>query len=1119
MRPYLRDPSILGSALAFVADDDIWLTSTSETLARRLTADTVPVSDPRISPDGSAIAFTSRRDGVSEAYVVELTGGDARRLTYFGDGTTRVTGWSGDGKVIVTSATGEPFRSRTWAYAVDPDRGRADRLHFGPVSAVRVGPTGSVVLGYNQARTRGASWKRYRGGRSASLLIDVAGSGEFARFMADLDGQLEDPMWVGDRVAFLSDHEGCGNVYSVTPDGTGLLRHTDHDEFYARAAQSDGTRVAYQSGGDIWLLEELGADSQPRRLDIELSTPRTGRSEWRLRARQGVGAFSPGQKGQASAVTVRGNTFWLTLRDGPARHLAGGGAVRTRMPVTFGPVGAEAIAYVTDATNEDAIEVVRAAPEPAGAPEPRRIGAGELGRILSLEGSPDGRHLAAVTHDGRVVLVDVESAELQTIDESEHGEASGLTFSPDSRWLAWSSVGRHRLRQIKLARLVTGLEVFEATPLRFDDHCPAFTPNGKYLAFLSARTFDPVYDAQVFDMSFVMAYRPYLIALAATTPSPFAPRVEGRPRPGDEDSGTGGAGHRRHQRANGAAGPGPGPGSAEPSASAPPSGQVGDQSAPPDEVKPITIDIEGIFDRVTPVPVAPGKYRKLRSVHNGLLWLRDPPWGVLGEGRPVGPSGPNPALIHFDIDKRRERPIVDAVGDYSVTGDGRSIVVKQDNKLRLQPSDERPKDDDDNVIEIDLSRIRVSVEPPVEWLQMYDEAARLMREYYWLADMGGVDWSAIVARYRTLVERIATRDDLSELLWEVQGELGNSHAYETPPTRHPTEEEAVGYLGADFAPLPDGSWQVTRILPSESSVPGARSPLAAPGVAVSVGDSIVAVDNRPVDAARGPAVALVGAADTPVLLTVRPGDGGELRQVAVVALSHERSLRYHDWVTQRRAVVHEATAGRVGYLHIPDMVGSGWAEFHRDLRLEVDREALVVDVRNNGGGHVSELVLEKLSRTVHAWDVPRYKEATTYPADAPRGPLVAVVDEHAGSDGDIAAAVFRQRALGPLVGTRTWGGVVGIDRRYNLVDGTSVTQPRYAFWLEGVGFDLENRGVEPDVEVRILPQDWAAGRDPQLEEAIRLALSALDARPAARPPDLPSGLSRAAPPLPPRGSG
>jgi tricorn protease len=428
--------------------------------------------------------------------------------------------------------------------------------------------------------------------------------------------------------------------------------------------------------------------------------------------------------------------------------------------------------------------------------------------------------------------------------------------------------------------------------------------------------------------------------------------------------------------------------------------------------------------------------------------------------------------------------------------------------LEVLPADYKPDggdhDDPDDEIVVDLSRIRVQVDPAAEWRQSFDEAGRLMRDHFWRADMGGIDWNAMLARYRPIVEAIGSHDDLVDLLWEVQGELGTSHAYVTPPSDHLDSARRLGLLGADLVRDGAGVWRISAVLPGDSSDPGARSPLRAPGVAVRPGDAILAVDGRPVDASHGPGPLLIGAAGNPVELTIGPAGGGENRHVVVVPLLDETPLRYQAWVADRRAYVHAATDGRVGYLHVPDMVATGWAQLHRDLRLEVRRDALIADVRENRGGHLSQLVVEKLGRTIVGWQVARDDYyAEPYPHDAPRGPVVAVANEFSGSDGDIVSAAIKTLGIGPVVGVRTWGGVIGIDMRYHLVDGTLVTQPRYAMWMRGPGWSVENYGVDPDVEVVTTPQDYAAGRDPQLDTAISIALTSLADRPAATRPQLP----------------
>ncbi|GAA3234959.1 hypothetical protein GCM10020256_52470 [Streptomyces thermocoprophilus] len=425
--------------------------------------------------------------------------------------------------------------------------------------------------------------------------------------------------------------------------------------------------------------------------------------------------------------------------------------------------------------------------------------------------------------------------------------------------------------------------------------------------------------------------------------------------------------------------------------------------------------------------------------------------------------------------------------------------------LRVVPSDRRASgdDDSDNNVNVDLSRVRQLLDPAAEWRQMYEETGRIMRDNFWRADMGGVDWDAVLDRYRPVLDRIATHDDLVDLLWEVQGELGTSHAYVLPhgSAGHGPRQ---GLLGADLSRHEDGQWRIDRVLPAETSDPEARSPLAAPGVAVRPGDAIVAVNGRPVDPVTGPGPLLVGTAGKPVELTVSPAGGGDVRHAVVVPLADEEPLRYHAWVADRRAYVHEKSGGRLGYLHVPDMQAPGWAQIHRDLRVEVAKEGLVVDVRENRGGHTSQLVIEKLARRIVGWDVPRGMRPFSYPQDAPRGPVVAVADEFSGSDGDIVNAAIKALDLGPVVGTRTWGGVIGIDSRYRLVDGTLVTQPKYAIWLEGVEWGVENHGVDPDVEVVQRPQDYAAGRDAQLDEAVRIALEALERTPAKTPPEPPA---------------
>ena len=1071
---YLRYPHIHADLVTFVAENDVWLAPPTGGRAWRVSADQVPVTRPRISPDGTLIAWTSTRDGAPEVHVAPVDGGQARRLTYWGSAQTSVLGWTAEGEVLALSTVGRMSRAHPWAFAVPLDGGPARRLPYGRVGGVAREPGGERVLLSSAGMSREpAHWKRYRGGTAGKLWLGV--EGDFARVHADVDGNIDSPMWVGDRIAFLSDHDGVGQLWSSLPDGSDLRRHSAH-EFYARNASTDGARVVYHSGGELYLVDDLAAGTGPRRLDVRLGGPRVNRQPRPVPVGRHLGAVSPDEDARSSVVEVRGTIHRVTHRDGPARTLSAAPGVRNRLPLSLAD---GASVWVTDAEGEDGLEFA----------DGRRVAVGQLGRVEELVASPDGAHLAVANRDGLVLLVRTEDGTVREIDRGTSSHATDLAFSPDSQWLVWS----HALsveevpRQLRLARLADGT-VTDLTPPRFTDYAPTFTTDGKHLAFLSMRDFDPVYDAHVFDLSFPVACRPYLLTLAADTLSPFGPQPQGRAlgKGGDEDA---------SKKAE----------AADETEAAEADGTEEDGTAA-EEAPATRLDLDGLADRIVPFPVPSGNYSSLRAVKGGVVWLEHPIAGVLGTSRATpDDESERSSLERFDFATRRAETLVDELDRFEVSGDGARLAVVDHGDLRIVPADHRVgKDERDDAVTVDLSRVRVTVDPAAEWGQMFDETARLMRDNFWRTDLGGLDWPAVQARYRPLVDRLGSYSDLVDLLWELQGEPGTSHAYVQPNGSGAGGSRRLGMLGADLARDGAGVWRVVRVLPGESSDPAARSPLGAPGVSVRAGEAILEVDGRPVDTVSGPAPLLVGTAGKPVELTIGAADDASAqRAVVVVPLADEEALRYHAWVADRRNYVHERSAGALGYLHVPDMVANGWAQVHRDLRTEMARDGLVVDVRENRGGHTSQLIIEKLNRRVIGWGVVRDFTPHSYPEIAPRGPLVSVADEFSGSDGDIVNAAFQALKLGPVVGVRTWGGVVGIDGHYSLVDGTGVTQPRYSTWMEGYGWGLENHGVDPDVEVVCTPQDWAAGRDPQLDEAIRIALAALAETPAATPPAIP----------------
>jgi len=1199
---YLRFPHVYGDLLAFVAEDDVWLAPAEGGRAWRLTSDGGQASHPRFSPDGATIAWTSWRDGgIPEVYTADSDGGVATRRTYWGDPRTRVTGWTDAGEVLAITAVDQPSAQRTMAYAVPLDT-PPRHLPFGQVNDLALTTAATVLL--TGQRGDPSHWKRYRGGTGGRLWVATGEDPLFTRILSQLNGQLAAPMIVGGRIVFLSDHEGTGNLYSTTINGDDLRRHTDHDGFYARNPATDGTAIVYHVAGDIWRLDSLAADAMPRKLDIQLTTPPAARIPRVITAADHLGELDCDETGQASVVEVRGTIHWLTHSDGPARALSVNPAARARLPRILGKTGK--VAWVTDAGGGDAIQVAEI--EPDSADTVTTLTSADLGNVTQLVASPDGAKLAAASHDGRLLLVDVESGEVTELTANDDGDIEDVSWSPDSAWLAWAQPGPQPLARIRLARVEDGFTV-DVTDGRFVDSDPVFTVDGLYLAFLSRRTFDPIYDAHSFDLSFPFGARPYLVPLAAHTLSPFGPLPGGRPVGG------------------------------------------GDNSKDSSERVRLTVDTDGISSRVVAVPVDEARYYYLAAAKGGLLWLRYPLSGVLGEGTADPEDGhPSPALERFDLRKRESSVLANEVSWYAVSGDGARLVIAHHGDVRVAPADRKSDNgSSDDVVNVDLTRARFQADPAALWRHAYAEFGRLLRRDFWNTDMSGVDWDGVLDEYRFLLDRVRTSAEFGDLLWEVAGELGTSHAYVTPSgtfsARSAQRGQPAALLGADVVRAPDGRWLVARVLPGESSDPRARSPFAAPGVAVREGDEILAVDGRPVDPVHGPGPALAGTHGKPVELTIKPADPSlvprppadeeededdedekssdakdtkdtakaaaapkaaareaagapeaaspseisgadapdisdisvmsaerelataegsadvaadadskpdtdaaskadtgtepkadadaaaeadtpakapelefpETRRVVIVPLYDDRRLRYQDWVANRRAFVRTRSDGRVGYLHVPDMMGEGWAHLHRDLRAEMSRDALIVDVRGNRGGHTSQLIIEKLARRIIGWKIPRHLRPYSYPQEARRGPMVALTDEFAGSDGDIVTAAIKSLGLGPVIGARTWGGVVGIDGHgHGLVDGTRITIPRYASWFNEFGWSVENYGVDPDTEVLISPDDWAVGHDPQLEVAVDRALALLEEDPRPPLPDPATGPVKRRPPLPPR---
>jgi tricorn protease len=1067
---YLRYPAIHGDQVVFVTEDDLWTVHTNGGEARRLTADLLQVGRPSLSPDGSLVAFTSEAGGQPDVYVMPAGGGEARRLTWLGEGA--VLGWAPDGRIVIASAAGQPFQSLAMAYALqaDPAPGTApEPLPYGPVGAVSYGPRGGVVIGRNTADP--ARWKRYRGGTAGALWIDPAGTGDWRPLLgsAGRDGQpgtgsfpgnLACPMWIGEHIWFLSDHEGIGNLYSCDPDGADLRRHTDHDEHYARWASTDGTRVVYQVAARLWLLDPAAGDPQP--IQVEVRSPRTQRRRRFVDTDHNLGGWALDKSGERLALDVRGKLVSLGTWEGAVRQHGRAQGARYRL-ARF--AGDQDLVSVSDEGGEEGVEV-----HPLeGEPIPSRLPVPELGRVVELVPSPDGRRLAITNHRNQLLVVERENTTTKVLDAPSAGRPGEPAWSPDGRWLAWASPASEHARQIRLANLEDESgRVYDVTPPRFHDSCPTFDPEGRWLCFLSHRTFDPVYDNLLFDMGFPKGVRPYLVTLHTEDPSPFLVK----PKPAE-------------------------------------AGDEAKEAKPPAGVR---IDLEGLAGRAIPFPVPEARYERVALLPGTkALLLSRPVEGALSRDVFATNPPPNGTIELYDLTEGKHEDLVHDVEDFALSADGRHVAYATRSEdgtqhLRVLESGTKPPEGSEQDPAgkaggwVDLGRVRVEMDPGAEWAQMLAEAWRLQREQFWAPDLSGVDWDRVLQRYLPLVNLVATRAELSDLIWEMQGELGTSHCYEIGGDYRPAPRWGVARLGADLAWDPEAScWRVSHLARGEVWETAEAPPLAMPGVGVRTGAAILAVNGQPVPAEWGPGPLLANQSGQPVELTVHDAGAPSPRRVLVPTLTDERPLRYREWVEANRDRVHSDTAGRAGYVHIPDMMAKGFAEFHRGYHREVERDALVIDARYNQGGHVSGLLLEKLARRRIGYDVVRWGHTKPYLGDSPAGPLVLLTNEWAGSDGDIFTHGFQMLGLGPVVGTRTWGGVIGIELTLPLVDGTVTTQPQYAYWFADVGWGVENHGADPDHMVVIGPGDYATGRDPQLEKGIELVLAALSRHEAPKP--------------------
>ena len=1044
----LRFPDIHGERVVFTYGGDLWLAPVAGGVATRLTSHPGVELFAKFSPDGNWIAFTGQIDGDEQVYVIPTVGGVPRQLTHYPARgplpprwgyDNQVFGWTPDGRSIL-------FRSHrdSWTlpvsrlYRVALTGGAAEVLPMPESGAGDYAADGSKIV-YSPRSRDFRSEKRYGGGQANDLFIFDLTTKETKR-VTDHPRADRDPMWIGRTIYFNSDRDDKFNLYAwdtVTGKTTPV---TTGREWDVRWPSSDNVgRIVYELNGGLQIYDVRSRKT----LSPAITVPDEGLNRRPGRVSVGGMVFNYGlsPKGERALFAARGDIFTAPIEKGVARNLTNSSGAHDKWP-SWSPDGSR-IAFISDRTGEEEIWVIgQDGREPAV-----QLTTGGRAMRYAPEWSPDGKYIAFTDKDGKVWVLTVADRKLVEVADSRAGMVTDHTWSPRGNHLAFSLADDNMMASIYVWSAEDG-QVRRVTGGVFDETSPAWDPAGNYLYYLSTREFAPQLSNAEFNYATNRDVGIFAIALRKDVAHPF---------PAESD-------------------------------------EVTVEGAKPQVAKPSDrlIDFEGIEARVTRVPVEPGNFSGLAAKSGHLLYVASPAsyYGRAGDGAP--------ALRIFSLKERKESVLLEGAGGYALAADGGKLLTRQGGGFVLL--DAVPGASSRKTVS--TASLYVDRVPEQEWRQIFNEVWRRYRDFFYVPNMHGFDWESIRRQYEPLLKDVAHRSDLNYVISEMIAELTVQHAYIDGGDMNIPPRPRVALPGARFElDREAGRYRIATIFAGQNEEEIYRSPLTEVGVDVKAGDYVLAINGEELKADDDPWRLLRNRADGPVQLTVnsRPGPDGA-RVVAYRPVTDEQNLLYLDWVTKNRALVDRLSGGRLGYLHIPDMGANGIREFIKWYYPQLRREGLVIDVRANGGGNVSRMLIERLRRKALAAGFSRTNEfGTTYPDGVFIGPLVCLLNENSASDGDIFPAMFREAGLGTLIGKRSWGGVVGITNRGNLIDGGVVNVPEFGFANTKGEWIIEGYGVDPDITVENDPKAVSEGRDPQLERAVTELLEKLKVRPTTWP--------------------
>lgn len=1038
----LRFPATNGQEVVFSYGGDLFKASINGGEATRLTSHIGYEMFARYSPDGQSIAFTGEYDGNREVYLISKNGGEPKRLTFtstnsrddLGDRmgpNNMVLTWTTDGKSVV-------YRNRISdsfdgkLWTISKDGGMSEEIPLPEGGFCSYSPDGKK-LAYNRVMREFRTWKYYRGGMADDIWI-YDPQAKTVENVTKNDAQDIMPMWIGDEIFFISDRDMTMNIFVYNTQTKQTEKVTNYSDFDVKFPSTNGQIIVYEKGGYLYKLDPKTRQSV--KISITLNSDNIyGRKEYRDLS-ENITAASVSADGNRLAVTARGEVFDIPAKQGVVKNITRSPGANDR-GAQISPDG-KYIAYISDKTGETEVWLQE---ETGG--EPMQLTKNNDTYIRSLVWSPDSKTILYTDRKNRLVEVNVAAKSKRTVITCPESEFRGVQFSPDSQWITYTRPEKNDMSVVYVYNLKTNKE-YPVTEKWYSSSSPTFSTDGKYLIFNSNRDLNPIYSRVEWDYAYTSMGGIYLATLTKDTPSPLLPKD-------DQISVS-------EDKAAGPQGPGK-PGEAKDAKNA--------------EVK---IDTDGIFNRIIKLPVRPGEgYMSYFFSDGKKLWYQN--------GR---------SLMVFDFATQEDNKVVDGrISAY--TAGGKKAILSDRNKYYIVdfPS-ERIKADK----AVNTDNLKAFVDFSQEWPQIFDEVWRAFRDGFYLENMHGVDWKALKQKYSVLLPYVKTRLDLNYVIGEMISELACGHAYISTGEKPEAERIKMGLLGAELSRDKSGYFKITKILEGAPYREELRSPLTEPGINVKEGEFITAIDGVPVTSVSNIYELLIGKADVLTELTVNGSAAAGGRKVVIKPISNEYPLYHYAWVQNNIKTVEKATNGRVGYIYIPDMGAEGLNEFVRYYYPQLDKEALIIDDRANGGGNVSPMIIERLLREPYRMTMSRTSSTTnTVPDGAHHGPKVLLINKYSASDGDLFPWSFKANNLGTVIGTRTWGGIIGISGSLPYMDGTDVRVPFFTNYDAKTGqWIVENHGVDPDILLDNDPIKEYAGEDQQLNKAIEVALQQLKDR-------------------------